>query len=744
MSRYIGSNDSTYILPAAREWVDRCIVDDGSILSEERLWTLENFRELERHYVQSPDQGSGTLNEKLEAQLATAPAPATRLMAEVVWAVLLFPSNIGIERKRTDIRKVWSWSGSELPDTVPMLDDAVLSGIGSGGPGINNHRWRELVYLVGFGIAIKSRSKEERARVFSDYDAFLDWIETVPIDGVRQFPLMLRYLLFPDRVERMSSDIDRRKVLAAFQGTPRKELRSLSARELDERLLDLRRHLSEQYETEDIDFYEPPLKERWNSDEVETPETRTDGQRAIERVQDGDDENYSVERRLARNVIYFGPPGTGKTYTISKRMSEYTDQPTDVDRADWLLELVGRYRWRSVIAAALSLMPEPVRVHELEQHPLLVAKARERNRTDVRSSIRSDLMTHTSPEDTSIGLKDRREPYVFQRNSDHLWSLAPVDLREEDPEAASLLEEWHRGPGGVSRPVHRYRLVTFHPSYSYEDFVIGLRPTAPSDESSPVGFELVPGTFMQICAAARSNPGKRYALFIDEINRADIARVFGELITLIEPDKRARYGEDGRLISGLEVQLPGTSSEAPRFGVPANLDIYGTMNTADRSIALLDIALRRRFEFEELPPRYADLDLRIEGVHLGRLLQRINDRLEFLLDREHRIGHAYLMKVGSMDDLRRTFAQQIIPLLQEFFFDDWGRVATVLSTDRGRSPFIRGSDLDANALFHTPPEGGEQTRQSFSVTHSSEWTAEDFRAIYESAASEPMPEAEQP
>ena len=177
---------------------------------------------------------------------------------------------------------------------------------------------------------------------------------------------------------------------------------------------------------------------------------------------------------------------------------------------------------------------------------------------------------------------------------------------------------------------------------------------------------------------------KNYVLIIDEINRGNISRIFGELITLIEKSKRLGNEE------GITVTLPYSEED---FGIPNNLYIIGTMNTADRSIALLDTALRRRFRFEEMMPDLEQLnDIKVGEIKIKELLSSMNQRIEALYDRDHQIGHSCFLVLKNnenIETLKDIFKYEILPLLQEYFYDDWEKIDLVMN----RNNFLKSKNL---------------------------------------------------
>ncbi len=245
-------------------------------------------------------------------------------------------------------------------------------------------------------------------------------------------------------------------------------------------------------------------------------------------------------------------------------------------------------------------------------------------------------------------------------------------------------------PGG------RIVFVTFHQSMSYEDFIEGIKPKT---ESGEITYAVKNGIFKELCAKAENDKSQNYVIIIDEINRGNVANIFGELISLIEDDKRCGASEE------LCAELPYSHDI---FSVPKNVYIIGTMNTADHSVEALDSALRRRFTFKEMMPK-AELVPKENKVR--NIFEIINQRIEVLKDREHQIGHSYFMGVENEDDLKDVFYDKIIPLLQEYFYGDYEKIQLVLGegfvkkeSESVKFAGDKSGDFDVSEVYRIVPK----------------------------------------
>ncbi|ENH16477.1 AAA domain family protein [Escherichia coli P0302308.12] len=401
------------------------------------------------------------------------------------------------------------------------------------------------------------------------------------------------------------------------------------------------------------------------------------------------------------NVIFFGPPGTGKTFTLQQKMKEYTSHAVPADREAWLDSRLESLNWMQVITLVLLDLGKLAKVRQIIEHMWFQRKALLNGRNgNLSNTAWKALQAYTIPESLTVDYKNRREPAVFDKTDNSEWFLVDSQL-EQVEDLLALYAELKRGPKSAEA-IQRFAVVTFHQSYGYEEFIEGMR--ARSDESGNISYPIEPGIFMRLCQRANADPAHRYAIFIDEINRGNISKIFGELISLIEVDKRAG------MPNAMSLQL---SYSGDSFSVPANVDIIGAMNTADRSLALLDTALRRRFDFVEMMP---DLSLlsgaKVKGIELESLLEKLNSRIEALYDREHTLGHAFFMPVKNALDtgdeetafkqLKIAFQKKIIPLLQEYFFDDWNKIRLVLADNQKQDDnqqFVIEKTDDLDTLF---------------------------------------------
>ena len=469
-------------------------------------------------------------------------------------------------------------------------------------------------------------------------------------------------------------------------------------------------------EWEDIRTREHDLK-GWRNTIIEMNEEKYNTIRNLPPIQPeiiDDDILKEIEESIKRKgqVILYGPPGTGKTYTArrfavywllknqgkkgineiladSERLIEEERKLSSASvsrRTWWLVANPKTWKWETLFEKDKEIFTygRIQRNYSLVQRGDLIIgyEATPAKQIKALARISDEFGTHEGLERTieiepvsliKNGLtfeelsKDpvlmESEPIRFN-NQGTLFALTS----EQSEYALSLLSE--RDPNiqqyiNSDQNLNILTRLTFHPSYTYEDFIEGFKPVETG--TSGMHLHLEDGSFKKICREAQTEPDKKFLVLIDEINRANIAKVFGELVTLLEVDKR-----------NLAVTLPQSKES---FLIPPNVYILGTMNTADRSIKLLDVALRRRFAFVEIMPDTSLLrNSKVESLPLDKFLEELNYRIAKHIGREKQIGHSFFLSdeglpITDPDDFACCFRQEILPLLQEYCYEDYTTLA---------------------------------------------------------------------
>ena len=366
---------------------------------------------------------------------------------------------------------------------------------------------------------------------------------------------------------------------------------------------------------------------------------------------------------LAKNIIYTGVAGTGKTYQLQQIAKQYTELLPVANTDELLKALLKPLSWREVIC--LVFLDERkkgkslLKVAEITNNLFFVTKLKINQREKAIANTAWSTLQQFSPADSkNVLVKNKSSQSYFDKDDSSNWFLLAdslpllTDLQNKlDDYQAAIHSQFQ--PNYLQPKLERFSFVSFHQAYGYEEFVEGIRPHIA--DNGQMSYRVESGAFLRLCQQAKQDPSHRYAMLIDEINRANVARVFGELMSLIEPTKRAGQTDS------LSVNL--AYSRQP-FSVPSNVDIYSTMNSQDHSLSPLDMAFRRRFEFIECRPQPQLLGkVMANGIEidLAKLLTALNERISQNLAKDSQLGHSFLWGIDSLQALSAAFSQSIIP-----------------------------------------------------------------------------------
>jgi len=724
-------NETEYyplVLKAANSWKELCLIKSGSMFSEQSLWTHNNFEELRKTVIENPDFGNRNFDDKLKDQLDEAPPIIQCLWAEITWLYYLIISKdvVGRTRKLDRIRTPWDWSGEAFPEDHWALGEVLEAGPVMPGTYYLAQQWFEFEFIVVLMCNWTQQSKNERAALLEDPWRFAGWVQSQPNGKSRMFRHALVYLLFPDSfIPCMSQNHKRLIVKEMYEDSLEpSDVDGMDLIEVDKKLLSITQRLRQQYSKQDIDYYDAPLREQWHPKRTTSQEEGSDVAWYQDRFGDtkvwvvapgggalnwteflksgyvrlaydpriGDLREFKSRGEVHQKLIEYG---AGKNpFNSSLALWQFCHE---IKNGDFLLAKQGQKKllgWGKVTGEYFFDSDHLISPHtrKAEWYALTKPIQHEQN-VAIKALTLAYGPSWNSWLRFAFGLMDNEGPErifpVTEQIEDYGIEQALEGIFLNQSEFQRILNSLAsqknlilQGPPGVGKTFIAKRiayslmgridpkcikLVQFHQSYTYEDFVQGWRPTDSG------GFILRDGVFLNFCRRASAHPDRRFVLIIDEINRGNLSRIFGELLMLIESDKR-----------GSEYGVTLTYGDADNtFSVPDNLYILGLMNTADRSLAMVDYALRRRFAFATLQPAFDTQEFREYLLDTGTdraLVDRIQSNFIELnakicedkdLGPGFQIGHSYFVPEEEADEIwyQNVLETQIAPLLHEYWFD---------------------------------------------------------------------------
>lgn len=692
------------VAAAARVVLNHLFGDGRSVIDPDAIiWSAATAEHLRAAIEDFPDTSDSSTWTKLRAQLDGKPREVTLLAAELLYLRSVPLLNVTTATKLERLRRVLSWLPYAPPTPVSMVEGLSTGGTFNGGAGYNTQLWQQLVWLASFVTRWQQLEPDRRTALRTDPWAFREFLAAAD----RDLPSMrnaLAFLVFPDVFEQIINDDHKYAIRRAF-----KHLIGDSSGDdggaLDRDLFAIRQAIETQT-GERISWYRDPWRSHWNPGHSGTGDrawavrpARHEGRTLIEEwLADGyisltaahlGDVSPGADLAVVRSAVSAGYDHqdyaqqhelANDYFAFLSRMEAGDVVVTRLDNDAWIGRLEGEAYYtsdaprlrRSVVweptQYSVSALPAPL--------PALLSRTGAvLDLTEGRGVLDEMLARQSVPETNAAPVLDTPHREVslpratVQLAADlhmpHEW-LDDVITTLDERKQIILYGPPGTGKTYSARKIARHvagdgvMIVQFHPSYAYEDFFEGFRPR--DDGDGRLSFQLREGPLRQIARAAMSDPSVPWVLIVDEINRGNIAKIFGELYFLLE------YRD-----SSISLQY---SSDKP-FTLPKNLFIIGTMNTSDRSIAMVDAAIRRRFAFLELHPDSEPvggllerwLEANMQSSERAGLLRALNAEL----GEEHRdfqIGPSYLMRPSADTDagLIRIWRYDILPLLEEHFY----------------------------------------------------------------------------